>query len=51
MQAVLGPGYVVRCVAANVEAMAEAMDEEARQVLDQARRVFAGDLADVAEIS
>jgi hypothetical protein len=51
VQAVLGSDYVVRCVAANVEVMAEAIDEEARQVIEQARRVFAGDLADVAEIS
>jgi DNA polymerase-3 subunit gamma/tau len=50
VRGVLGPGFAVRCVAANVEALAEAMDDEARQIMEQARRVFEGDLADVAEI-
>jgi DNA polymerase-3 subunit gamma/tau len=50
VRGVLGPEFAVRCVAANVEALAEAMDDEARQIMEQARRVFEGDLADVAEI-
>jgi DNA polymerase III subunit gamma/tau len=50
---VLGPDVAVRIVAANVEALAEAMDAEAQQVMEQARRIFEGDLAeaDVAEVS
>jgi DNA polymerase-3 subunit gamma/tau len=50
VRGVLGPEFAVRCVAANVEALAEAMDDEAQQIMEQARRVFEGDLADVAEI-
>ena len=50
--AVLGRGYRVRCVAANVEALAGACVDRriGRDNLEQARRVFGDDLVDVGEI-
>jgi DNA polymerase-3 subunit gamma/tau len=49
--AVLGGGYRVRCVAANVEALgAPAEAVIGRENLEQARRVFGDDLVDVPEV-
>jgi len=49
---VLGAAYGVRCVATNVEDMpAFAVDEDGRSLLDQARRIFVGEAADVGEVS
>jgi hypothetical protein len=40
----------VRCIATNVAAL-EPLPDEAADTLELARRVFGGDLVDVAEIS
>ena len=49
---VLGGSFGVRCVATNVEDLPEfAADEESRALLDQARRIFVGEAADVGEVS
>lgn len=48
---VLGTPYGVRCVSTNLEALPPLPgDMTAREVLAQARRVFAGDLADASEV-
>jgi len=47
---VLGADYGVRCIATNVAAL-EPLPDEAADTLELARRVFGGDLVDVAEIS
>jgi DNA polymerase-3 subunit gamma/tau len=48
---VLGTQYGVRCVSTNLEALPPLPgDVTAREVLAQARRVFAGDLADASEV-
>jgi hypothetical protein len=51
VRAVLGPSYAVRCVAANVEMLPPLATEEALDLVEQARRIFQDELADVAEIS
>jgi DNA polymerase-3 subunit gamma/tau len=49
---VLGASYGVRCVATNVEDLPDvAADDESRALLDQARRIFVGEAADVGEVS
>jgi hypothetical protein len=49
--AVLGTGYRVRCVAANVEALpAPAETAIGRDNLEHARRVFGDDLVDIREV-
>ena len=47
---VLGADYGVRCIATNVAAL-EPLPDDAADTLELARRVFGGDLVDVAEIS
>jgi DNA polymerase-3 subunit gamma/tau len=49
---VLGRPVGIRCVIANLEALAEADGDPAAddEIVSQARRIFAGDVADVAEI-
>jgi DNA polymerase-3 subunit gamma/tau len=48
---VLGAQYGVRCVSTNLEALPPLPEDvTAREVLAQARRVFAGDLADASEV-
>jgi DNA polymerase III subunit gamma/tau len=51
VRAVLGATYSVRCVAANVEMLPPLATEETVDVVEQARRIFQDELADVAEIS
>ena len=51
VRAVLGPAYVVRCVAANVDMLAPLGPEDATDLVEHARRIFEGETADVAEIS
>jgi DNA polymerase-3 subunit gamma/tau len=51
VRAVLGATYSVRCVAANVEMLPPLATEETIDVVEQARRIFQDELADVAEIS
>jgi DNA polymerase III subunit gamma/tau len=49
--AVLGEGYRVRCVAANIEALAApAVQAIGRDNLEQAKRVFGDDLVDIGEV-
>jgi hypothetical protein len=49
---VLGASYGVRCVATNVEDLpAFSVDEDGRSLLDQARRIFVGEAADIGEVS
>ena len=49
--AVLGPGFRVRCVAANIEALAApAAESIGRENLEQAKRVFGDDLVDIGEV-
>jgi hypothetical protein len=50
---VLGRAVGIRCVLANVEAFGPAEPEPVDEddIVTQARRIFAGDVADVAEIS
>jgi hypothetical protein len=49
--AVLGEGYRVRCVAANIEALAApAAESIGRENLEQAKRVFGDDLVDIGEV-
>ena len=50
MRHVLGADYGVRCIATNVAAL-EPLPDDAADTLELARRVFGGDLVDVAEIS
>ena len=50
VRVVLGSTYVVRCVATNVDALA-LPTEEAIDLVEHAKRIFEGDIADVAEIS
>ncbi len=47
---VLGADYGVRCIVTNVAAL-EPLPDDAADTLELARRVFGGDLVDVAEIS
>jgi DNA polymerase-3 subunit gamma/tau len=51
LAAVLGGPIGIRCVSANVEVLAAQDAEADAELAAQARRVFAGDVADVAEIS
>lgn len=49
---VLGASYGVRCVATNVEDLPPMPgDEEARTLLEKARRIFVGEATDVGEVS
>jgi hypothetical protein len=49
--AVLGEGYRVRCVAANIEALAApAAEAIGHENLEQAKRVFGDDLVDIGEV-
>jgi DNA polymerase-3 subunit gamma/tau len=50
VRVVLGSTYVVRCVATNVDALT-LPGEEAIDLVEHAKRIFEGDIADVAEIS
>lgn len=50
LQHVLGRPVGVRCVATNI-ALLEPVEPEAADLVEQARRIFEGDLADVREIS
>jgi hypothetical protein len=47
---VLGRSVGVRCVATNI-ALLEPVGSEASDLVEQARRIFEGDLADVGDIS
>jgi tRNA pseudouridine38-40 synthase len=49
LRQVLGRSVGVRCVAANVESP-EPVETEADDLVAHARRIFAGDLADVVEV-
>jgi hypothetical protein len=49
LRQVLGRPVGVRCVAANVESM-EPVPAETEDLVAHARRIFAGDLADVVEV-
>jgi hypothetical protein len=48
---VMGRPYGVRCVTANVEATPTGGDDATIDLVEHARRIFGGELADVAEIS
>lgn len=49
---VLGAAFAVRCVATNVEDESSFVtDEDGRSLLDQARRIFVGEAADVGDVS
>ncbi|MDQ3870396.1 MAG: hypothetical protein M3301_02125, partial [Chloroflexota bacterium] len=50
VRVVLGSAYGVRCVATNVDALALPR-EDGIDLVEHAKRIFEGDIADVAEIS
>jgi hypothetical protein len=51
LAAVLGRAVGIRCVSANLEVLVAQDAAADADIVAQARRVFAGDVADVAEIS
>ncbi|MGI8703839.1 MAG: hypothetical protein ACR2JZ_04950 [Candidatus Limnocylindrales bacterium] len=51
VQLVLGPAYGVRCIATNLEALPPLPEAETIDLVEHARRIFGGDIADVAEVS
>ena len=50
VRAVLGEPYAVRCVATNVDSLQPLTPDEGVDLVEHARRIFEGDVADVAEI-